>query len=392
MMKQKIALLFAGLGLYLISTGISYVAFGTFTSKSPSGAITSPVAKVSPKAAPKLKVDASIPRDQVCPLNGAKFTINEKELWDKVRPLAVMIENSEEARPQSGLSRADIVYEALAEGWITRLMGIFYCNTPMENITFAPVRSARTYFVDWVSEYDALYNHVGGAGNCNDDTVDPRAKALCQIDTYGIKDMDQFGISYPDCYRNPDRLDHPVATEHTMVCFSDNLYKIAEKKEWTNVDAKGISWDKNFKEYLFKDDTAGSDIQTTNKIKLVFAQGYDKYDVVWNYDKATNSYLRENGGVEHLDLETKTQLSAKNVIVQITKLTGPVDEHGHFLYATIGTGKALIFQDGKAIVGTWAKKTRISRTLFYGPTGKELQLNRGQIWIELLPSEQQVTY
>lgn len=391
-MNQKISLILAGIGLYLISAGISYAGFSAWASKSDTSSIASPVAKVSPKEKPKFKVDPSVPRDQVCPLDGMKYTKQEKDAWEKVRPLAVMIENSDEARPQSGLSRADIVYEALAEGWITRLMGVFYCNTPMENITFAPVRSARTYFVDWVSEYDALYNHVGGAGRCPDDTVDPRAKALCQIDQYGIKDMDQFGIGYPDCYRNPDRLDHPVATEHTMVCFSDNLYKIAEKRGWTNVDDKQIPWDKNFKEWLFKEDAKEGDIGTTNKIKLVFAQGYDKYDVVWNYDKTSNSYFRENGGVSHLDLETKKPLSAKNVVVQLTKLTGPVDEHGHFLYTTIGSGKALIFQDGKAILGTWSKKTRVSRTLFYGPNGKEIELNRGPIWIELLPSEQQVTY
>jgi len=320
------------------------------------------------------------------------YTKQEKAIWDTRRPLAVMIENSEEARPQSGLSRADVVYEALAEGWITRLMGVFYCNTPMENISFAPVRSARTYFVDYVSEYDALYNHVGGAGLCNDDTVDTRAKALCQIQTYGIKDMDQFGIGYPDCYRNPDRLGHPVATEHTMVCFSDNLYKIAEKREWTNVDERGIPWDKNFVPWKFKDSLSEGERGSTNSVKLVFAQGYDKYDVEWDYDKTTNTYKRKNGGVAHVDLESNEQISASNVVVQIEKLTGPVDEHGHFLYGTIGTGKALVFQNGKVMVGTWAKKSRIGRTQFFDSTSKEIELVRGTTWIELIPSEQQVTY
>lgn len=384
--------LLAGFGLYLLTTGISYAAF-SFTSGSNGSGITSPMAKVSPSVkAVKQKVDPSLPKDQVCPLDGVKYTTKEKDDWSTRRPLAVMIENSEEARPQSGLSKADIIYEALAEGWITRLMGVFYCNTPFENITFAPVRSARTYYVDWVSEYDALYAHVGGAGNCNDDTVDPRAKALCQIDTYGIKDLDQFGIGYPDCYRNPDRLDHPVATEHTMVCFSDNLYKIAAKRGWTNVDDRDIPWDKNFKEWQFKDEPTPADLGTVNSIKLVFAQGYAAYDVEWDYDKATNSYKRTNGGKSHLDLETKEQIAAKNVVVQLTKLTGPVDEHGHFLYTTIGSGKALIFQDGKAIVGGWSKKSRISRSVFTDNVGKEIQFTRGLVWIELLPSEQQVTY
>jgi hypothetical protein len=391
-MKQKLSLILAGLGLYFITTGVSYAAFNVITGNGYSGPVASPVTNSTPTKRPKYKVDPSVPRDQMCPLSGVMYTKQEKDIWETRRPLAVMIENSEEARPQSGLSRADIVYEALAEGWITRLMGVFYCNTPMENITFAPVRSARTYFVDWVSEYDALYNHVGGAGNCPDDTVDPRAKALCQIDQYGIKDMDQFGIGYPDCFRNPDRLDHPVATEHTMECFSENLYKIAEKRGWTNVDENDIPWDKNFKEWVFKDDAKTADRGTVNSVKLVFAEGYGKYDVAWNYDKETNSYKRLNGGVPHLDLETNEQLTAKNVAVQLTKMTGPVDEHGHLLYTTIGSGKALIFQDGKVIVGTWAKKNRVGRTMFYDAVGKPVEFNRGQTWIEVLYNEKQVTY
>ena len=390
MKKLNIFKIWIGLSLYLISTGISYAAFNLTSSSS--GGVISPIGNVSPSIKAKYKVDPSVPRDQLCPLNGVMYTREEKDIYDKRRPLAVMIENSEESRPQSGISRADLVYEAIAEGWITRLMGVFYCNTPKENIVFAPVRSARTYFVDWVSEYDALYNHVGGAGRCSDDTVDDRAKALCQIGRFDIKDLDQFGIGFPDCYRNPDRLDHPVATEHTMVCFSDNLYKIAEKREWTDVDEKGIRWDKNFDKWEFKEDPKPEDRSTVSSVKIAFAKGYEKYDALWEYQKEENSYKRTTGGKIHLDLETKEPIMAKNVVIQLTKLTGPVDDHGHILYTTIGTGKAIIFQDGKAIVGTWSKKSRLARTLFYDNVGKEIIFNRGQIWIEIVDSEQKVTY
>jgi hypothetical protein len=75
-------------------------------------------------------------------------------------------------------------------------MGIFYCGAAAENLILAPVRSARIYYLPWVLEYDALYNHVGGAGNCDDPTVDERAKALCRIEQWKIKDMDQFGLPY----------------------------------------------------------------------------------------------------------------------------------------------------------------------------------------------------
>lgn len=393
-MKGKLSIILAISGLYLVSTGISFAAFNFILGKGGNTSITSPVAKVSPSPKVKYKVDPSIPRDQECPLTGVKYTKKEKEVWDARRPLAVMVENSDEARPHSGISRADITYEALAEGWITRLMAVFYCNTPFENITIAPVRSARTYFVDWVSEYDALYAHVGGANTIggNAEITDPRVDALSQIDRYGIKDLDQFGIGYPDCYRNPDRLEHPVLTEHTMVCFSDNLYKIAEKRGWTNVDNKGIPWDKNFTKWSFKEDAKEGDRGTVNSVKLVFSEGYDKYDVYWEYDKASNVYKRINGGVAHLDLETKEQLTAKNVAVQLTKLVGAVDDLGHLLFITIGSGKALIFQDGKVIVGTWTKKTRISKTMYYDSTGQEIKFNKGNIWIEIIPNEKQITY
>lgn len=393
-MKSKLLVILAGLVLYLITTGLSFAVFRTVNSRSSTNTVSSSSPKISPQAKAKAKVDPSLPQDQVCPLNGMEYTSKEKEEWEKRRPLAVMIENSDEARPQSGLSRADIIYEALAEGWVTRFMGVFFCNTPFENITFAPVRSARSYFIDWVSEYDALYNHVGGANRygANADTTDVRVDALGQIDQYGIKDLDQFGIGYPDCYRNPDRLDHPVVTEHTMVCFSDNLYKIGQKRGWTNVDEKGITWDKNFTSWKFKDESSTASKGSTQHIKAVFAEGYTKYYADWDYDSSINAYKRTTGGKAHLDMETNEQLTMKNVVVQVTKQVGPVDDNGHMLYTTIGTGKAFIFQDGKVIEGTWTKKSRVSRTLFYDKSGKEIEFNRGPIWIEVLGSESQLTY
>ncbi|MBI2611262.1 DUF3048 domain-containing protein [Candidatus Gottesmanbacteria bacterium] len=389
-MNKKL-LIVVYLGLYLISTGITYAVLG---SKGTFPETVDTTISTTPGKRAKFKVDPSIPRDQVCPLNGAKYTKKESDVYDKRRPLAVMIENSEDARPQSSLSRADIVYEALAEGWITRFMGVFYCNTPFENMPIAPVRSARTYFIDWVSEYDALYNHVGGANRLGDNAAatDPRADALGQIDRYGIKDMDEFGIGFPDCYRNPDRLDHPVATEHQMVCFSENLYKIAEKKKWTNVDEDGIAWDKNFVEWKFKDDANSSEFGQVNNIKIVFSPGYTKYDVEWRFDPKTDSYTRYNGGVVHTDHESKENIMAKNIIAQITKLQGPVDANGHFLYTTIGSGKAIIFQDGQSIVGTWSKPSRISRTRFFDAKGQEVSFDRGLIWIELVSDQENVTY
>jgi len=389
----------AAFAVYLVSTGVSYAFFSSvelpkFGAKKIQ---VSPTPFADQKNQSHFDIDPSIPKTEECPINGIMYTKNEKEIWINRRPIAAMIENHADSRPQSGLSKADVVYEAVAEGGITRFMGIFYCGAAYKSLLLAPVRSARTYYLPWVLEYDALYNHVGGAGRCADGTVDDRAKALCQIETYKIKDMDQFGLpfkvvdndgkKYSVCYRNYDRLDHEVATEHTMVCETDGLYKVAEKDRGiTNVDQKGVAWDKNFISWKFKDGEKEDKRGSVKEISFSAWSGYENdYGVKWIYDSKNNNYLRFNGGVEHKDIETNQQLQASVVIVMFAKETGPVDDHKHLLYANTGSGDGFLFQDGTSTEIIWKKADKTSRTRFYDKKGKELPLNRGQIWIEMLP-------
>jgi hypothetical protein len=282
-------------------------------------------------------------------------------------------------------------------------MPIFYCGSVASAINgvydVGPVRSARTYFLDWASEYSdtPLYVHVGGAGQCNDPTVDPRAKALCQIEKYGWKnkntwsDMDQFALGIKECRREENRVGHEVATEHQMYCSTEALWARAEKRGLTNVNYQDVSWDKNFRSWQFKDDTPSSESVSP---EFGFWKGLDadKYKVKWEYDRNGNLYKRFNGGVPHIDFSTNSQLTAKNVVIQFAKETGGIDEHKHLLYGTTGTGRALIFQDGLVIEGKWNKKLRTDRTIFTDKTGREVKFNRGQIWIETLPLDGEVTY
>ena len=387
-MSKKLVYILAGIGLFLFSIGVSYLAFSYV--KIPSLA-PKKVAEITPTPGKKSRIDPSIPRTEVCPLNGVMYTQQEKALWDTRRPLAVMIENHADSRPLSGLTAADIVYEAVAEGGITRHMAVFYCNV-MENTMFAPVRSARIYFTKLVQEYDALYNHVGGAGNCDDPTVDERAKALCFIRKNKIKDLDQFGRAgdFKTCHRVSNRLDREVAYEHTMACFSDELYKAGVKYDWTNVDEKGIAWDKNFKSWKFKDEAVEKGAVVD--ISFDFWANKNDYSVAWKYDPATNSYLRENGGQKVMDLNVNEQVAAKVLIVQFVKETGPLDEHFHMYYEIQGTGKTLVFQDGTVTTGTWSKPTLVGRTKFTDSKGKEIEFNRGQVWIELVPADNVINY
>ena len=100
--KDKIAKILSSLGIYLIAAGISFAFFDNVFPSQARGKINTPVPSISPVEKKKDKVDPSLPKNEICPLNGAKYTQLEKEDWEKRRPLAIMVENSEDARPQSG--------------------------------------------------------------------------------------------------------------------------------------------------------------------------------------------------------------------------------------------------------------------------------------------------
>lgn len=388
---QKIlVLIIMAVVLYSVSAGISYSIFSV--SGKTSSSITSKLKTAVPSAPGIEEEDPSLPKTESCPLNGNLHTKPAKEAWEKRRPLAIMIENHQESRPQSGLSFADVVYEAVAEGGITRFMAVYLCA--FGDTQVGPVRSARTYFLDWLSEYDALYAHVGGAN-----TPGP-ANALGQIIDYNTKDLNQFGIGYPTYWRDYQRLGRPVATEHTMYSTIKKLWDIGEKKGWGATDASGIRWDKNFVSWKFL--KTGEEVKSedlASKIDVTFWESQKDYQVEWNYDQSCNCYKRKNAGADHTDLNNKKQLSPSTLIVQFQKESRANDGYEgnvHLLYANKGpqapTGKALIFMGGKVIKGTWNKLNRLAREKFLDEKGKEISFVPGQIWIQTVPEGSSVTY
>ena len=389
-MKKKKNLLIA-IVLYVTTALVSYILFLNFVT--PGGVLT-PISAPEKGKDERLAFDDTLPKTEECPLNGLKYSKQQKQWWEKHRPLGVMIENHQEARPQSGLSYSDVIYEAVAEGGITRFLAVYYCQ---DAGIVAPVRSARTYFLDFISEYGEfpLYAHVGGA-NCNLETGSgclngARADTRSQIDDYGwnlYNDLNEISVSYPTFIRDYDRLDREVATEHTMTSTTDKLWVYAQKKrKLTNKDADGKLWDENFIKYSFKEDAKDGERPISQSIAFDFWKGYDDYSVVWDYDKSTNSYLRTNGGAPHKDLTTGNQLSAKNVVVLFmteARANDGYDGNMHMLYGTKGTGKASIFTDGVEVKGTWSKKNRESRLIIKDSKGREIEFNRGRIWFEVL--------
>ncbi len=374
--------------VYLVTTVFSYVAFSK-SAISSNGQGSSQNAKEG-NDYEAFSFNAEARRSEECPLNGVKYSNDQKKWWEKHRPLGVMIENHEDARPQSGLSFADVIYESVAEGGITRFLAVYYCQ---DAGIVGPVRSARTYFLDYISEYGSnpLYTHVGGAN-----TPGP-ANALGQIGDYGwnqYNDMNQFSIGFPTFRRDESRLGREVATEHTMYSVTNKLWDFAaNKRKLTNKDEDGNSWDEEFVPYEFKNDAPVADRPAAQTIAIAFWE-YPMYAVEWVYRKDTNEYARKNGGVAHVDRNTNKQLTAKNVVVLYMRESNANDgyeNNAHMLYGTKGSGKATIFMDGEQIKGTWKKADREARTILTDSKGEEIKFNRGVIWFEIQPLDGEVT-
>lgn len=369
-----------GFLLFILSTFFSYTYFNSGGSLKRLDVIRAPQLST-------LSISPDAPKTEECPLNGEMLTKQHRSAWEARRPLGVAIENHVDSRPQSGLTSADVIYEAVAEGGITRFLAVYYCKDAPR---IGPVRSARIYFMEFLQAYGSypLYAHVGGAN-----TPGP-ADALGEIRDLGwdgYNDLNQFAIPFPIYYRDYELLPN-VATEHTMYSSTEKLWEYAKNKRGVGyTDKNGSSWTQGFKAWKFKKDepqTASADTITFD----FWTPG--AYSVTWKYDVANNSYKRTNGSKPHLDNNSNTTLVAKNVAIVFMKESSANDgyEGGHLLYKTTGSGKAIVFQDGKAITGQW-ERGKVTNTLtFFDASGHEISFNRGQTFVEVVPQGNTVKY
>lgn len=305
------------------------------------------------------------PRTEESPLNGMLFSKKEMDKMMTRRPVAVMINNHVDARPLSGLNSADIVIEANVESGITRLLGIFWSKAPEK---VGPIRSLRQNYLEWASEYDPLLIHDGCA-----DTNDPRTNACGNVYTYGIKTITTIGA-----WRSNEGGRVAPHNEYSSVT---NAWEYGEKMDWDKFPSSIDSWN-------FKRDADIKDRGDKTHVKTVFhtrlANG-GLYDAEWVYDKSTNSYFRRIGGRPDIDTETNTQVTAKVVIIQEVKVIPSGDDKGRLITTTIGQGDAKILQDGKIVDATWKKSSRTGRTMYYDSSNNPIKLNRGRIWIAMIP-------
>lgn len=316
------------------------------------------------------------------PINGVYHTKEEYENYKDRRPLAVMVNNHIDARPQSGLSFAEIVYEIVAEGGITRLMPVFYTQDASK---VGPVRSARVHFIDIAAEFYSWYAHWGGAyapllsdGSKDYSETNPKADAYQHINDVGLASLDQAWLGETAYYRDTSR---DVALEHTGYSSTPALWKEAPNRYPEEGWTKFIKFDV----WKFKEGAVPSDRGFVTDIKFNFWDVPD-FEVIWKYDKGTNEYTRYQGGVKMTDALVNKDIVAKDVIVQFAVETSAEDKKNHLLYDIVGSGDAKIFMDGKVINAKWSKAAIRERTMYYNENGDEIEFNRGIIWVEIVPS------
>lgn len=291
------------------------------------------------------------------PLSGANFF-----------PFGVMIENLEQSRPQAGLEGASVVYEALAEGGITRFLAVFASGADIPKI--GPVRSARSYFLDWAAEYDLLYAHAGGSPD-----------AVAKIKSANIRDLNQFTKSQY-YWRDKERLKR-LPSEHTLYTSSELMARALRD---TNAPIVGA-----YDPWTFTADAALTNRPTDPKTITIEFSTFS-YKVDWVYDRTTNMYERKQAEKPHVT-ESGAAMKAKNIVVAYVPTSlAAGDDKSRLVMETAGEGPAIIFHDGQAINATWKKPQRNSRTTFVDASGNELAFVKGNTWIEIVPSDREVSY
>lgn len=290
------------------------------------------------------------------PLNGLQV---ENEEATKRAVTAVMIENSPDARPQSGLAEAEVVFEAVAEGGITRFIALYQNAQPG---LIGPVRSLRPYYAEWAAAFDPAVAHVGGS---------PEALAMIRSGNYGV-DIDQF-FNAGSYWRATDR-----SAPHNVYTNSDRL------------NALNTAKNKKTSSFTFAPRINEKKVETPNATAISVSVSSGLFDVSYAYDAASNSYHRRQGGVAHTDRE-KGQIAPKVVIAMKTNITLAGDGV-HRVITTNGSGPAYIFQNGTVVQGTWSKAGTKERLTFNDDQGKEIPLVRGQTWITTVAMDRNVSW
>jgi hypothetical protein len=279
-----------------------------------------------------------------------------------IRVVSVKIENHSAARPQTGLDKADVVYEVIAEGGITRFHCLFQSQAPA---VVGPVRSCRPPDLYLIQQYHSLLAHVGG----------PRAiRNILASNKTKYNDMDQF-FNPASYWRVSNR-----AAPHNMYLDITKLRGFATTK-------RGYPATETITGLEF----ARASAIATPSVTLLTVPVSTINKVQWRYDAASRTYARSINGKAHKDAVSGKQLTARNVVVIWAKITPyPGDTHNVVDIKLTGSGRASVFTGGQRVDGTWEAGTE-APPIFKTADGKPIKLDPGNTWIQVMGSTQNIS-
>ncbi len=312
------------------------------------GGEDAPLEVASPwPVAERERVLAEPERPAVWPLTGEPVTGEESPA--AVRIVAVKIENSPAARPQSGLQAADVVYESVTEGGITRFNALYHSETPS---TVGPVRSARLSDTYIVPQYAALFGFSGSSS-----AVAGRLRGA------GIENLSQdAGVSAPYSRVSGRRAPHNL--------FLD-IERLREEAARRGMDAQQQIRPLEF----------APNIDVTPAVGVLEVPFSPANRVTWEWDEGSGRFSRTNNGSRHVDSATGEALTARNVVVMWAEHVSAGG--GTFDIRLAGSGTVAVFRDGARIDGTW-EAAADTPPVFTAADGSRIRLAPGNTWIQVV--------
>lgn len=303
---------------------------------------------------PEQPVTPSEPVSAVKPYT-APFTGIGTDVKIENRPIMVMVNNHPKARPQSGLDKADIVYEILAEGEVTRFVAIYQSQKPE---VIGPVRSIRPYYIQVGAGFDAVMVHAGGSEDA--------LETLARSDYSAINEITNGGYFWREKFRKAPH----------------NLYTDVNRIEQAMKD-KGMRMRSELPYFPFL--PADSQITQGEVATSVDVTFHSAYKASYQYDASSKKYLRYTEGKPHVDLSTNQQLAATNLIVIASKHQ-VLDSEGRRAVDVVGPGDGYLFQQGKARKVKWKRSGGVIRVYTDASYAEELPLLPGNTWINIVPT------
>lgn len=343
------------------------------TQESSSTAESSEPTETTGQTETSLPEDTSIPEiplDYQNPLNGQPLA--EPYVG---RPVAVMLNNIKAAMPQHGVSQADILFEVLAEGGITRCMGIFSDISAVAKL--GSIRSSRKYFAELSQGFNALYAHVGGSNEALDYISNQKIPSLNGIEG------ERF------YYRDADRLNSGYSPEHTWFSSGPQLLNYAEARKYPTAYSEAPNYNMTF------DDGKVIVGEKGEKIVVYFNQGgnpgsYTKSTTL-TYNATTKTYFAAQHGGDYIDGNTKETISFRNVVV-LRANTSRQSNSSLLTIKTTGTGTGYFACNGQLVPIKWSRATVNDPFTYTLENGNPVTFGVGSTYVAVIPTNATFNY